>query len=71
MKSIPTRIEDLQAFDIILHLRSVWVIQRISKGEGIQYRQIHATRVDDGKQTTMTFHSHSFGYLMERLVREG
>lgn len=70
MKWIPTVIEDMRAFDIVLHAGSVWVIQRISKGEGIQYRQMHVTRVDDGKTSTLIFHSHSHGYLMDRLVRE-
>lgn len=66
---IPTPIEELKVFDVVLFASGIWVISRISKGEGLQYRQIHATRVDDGKQTTMTFHSHSHGYLIQRLEK--
>lgn len=61
---IPTPIEELQALDIVLFTRAIWVIQRISRHSGGQ--TFHATRVDDGKQTTWNFLPHSHGFLIER-----
>ena len=64
---IPTQIEHLEPFDIVLHASSVWVIQRITRRD---YYEIYATRVDDGKQTKWTFHSYSSGYLMQKMFNE-
>jgi len=66
-KWLPTQIEQLEPFDIVLHASSVWVIQRISRVDKYQYFDV--TRVDDGKKSKWTFHPESFGYSMEKLFK--
>lgn len=64
---ITTVIEDLQAFDVVLHAGSVWVIRRITRNSEGQVFEV--TRVDDGKQSKWAFWPSSHGYLMEKWQR--
>lgn len=67
---IPVKVEELKAFDVILHISSVWVVQSvIPRLYPDSDLIIHATRVDDGKQTRLTFSPFSVGYLVQKLSR--
>lgn len=60
----PTRIEELQVFDVVIHAYSVWVIHRISHNSDGQ--TFYVTKVDDGKQGKWYFMPQSHGYLIEK-----